>query len=137
MVGDDASVGRPRTSVRTPVRTWPRALGLAAAAVYGAQLVPLVTTDLLDHGHCLGIYLHCFVVFVGLAPGIQVRIASGVGDGTEEVVMFAVAAAVTALLIAIPAGFLRRSRRGGLVAIAVSGLLSALLSLAATAFIRA
>jgi hypothetical protein len=118
-------------------RSWPRALALAAAALYLPQLLPLVMTDLLDHGHCLGIYARWFLVLSGFAPGISARIASDIGEPGEEFVLLGVAVAVTLGLLGGTTVALRRWRLAG-PAVAVATLLaSAALSLAAVAVIRA
>jgi hypothetical protein len=118
-------------------RPWSRAAGLAALAVYVPQLLPLAATDLLGHAHCLGIYLRFFPVLAGLGPGISARVASDVGEPLEELVLVAVAAVVTATLLAGAALALRRWNRGGLVVAATVAGLSALLSMGAVALIRA
>jgi hypothetical protein len=130
----------PSTPVRgesAAARSWPRALALAAAALYVPQLLPLVTTDLLEHGHCLSVYTRFFVVLSGLVAGLNARIASNVGEPGEELVLLVVAALVTLLLLGGTTVALRRWRRGGLVVALATVLASALLSMAAVALIRA
>jgi hypothetical protein len=120
-----------------PARSWPRAIAWAAAAVYVPQLLPLAATDLLEHGHCLGLYARIFPILVGLAPGFSARMAMDLGEPWEEVVLFAVAGLVTLAVVGGAALALRRWRRGGPAVAAGVALLTAWLALAAVAILRA
>jgi len=116
---------------------WRKAFGLAAAALYLPQLLPLVATDLASHGHCLGIYARLFPLLTGLAPGVSARIASDLGEPWEEVVFFGVAGAVALMLLGGTTFALRRGRLGGWIVAVATALTSATLSMAAVALIRA
>jgi hypothetical protein len=134
--GTVSSMSSDPTPVRT-ARPWPRALGFAAAFLYVPQLLPLLVTDLLEHGHCLETYVRFFPVLSGLGPGVNARIASGLGEPHEEYVLVAVAIAVTVTLLGgTTLAMRRRGRLGFALALVVAGL-SAVLSLAAVALIRA
>jgi hypothetical protein len=126
-----------RDSTTSPARAWPRSLALAAAALYLPQLLPLVTTDLRAHGHCLAIYARSFPILSGLLPGLWARIASDVGEPGEELVLLAVAIAVTMLLLAGTALALRRWKRAGIVVAVATVLVSTNLAYAAVGLIRA
>jgi hypothetical protein len=120
-----------------PVRSRPRSWALAAGAIYVPQLVPLATSDLLEHQHCLEQYGRLFPVLVGLPFGLQARVASDLGEPGEEVVLWAVAALTTALLLVVVAQALRRWRRMGPVVAVGVALASTGLALAAVAILRA
>jgi len=120
-----------------PARTWPRAIGLAAAVVYVPQLLPLVSTDVAGDAHCLAVYTRYFPVLTGMPFGLNARIASDLGEPLEEYVLTIVAALVALTLVGSASLALRRWRRGGLPAAVAIAALSAAFSMAAVAFIRA
>ena len=131
-----ATVQAP-AAAREPARSWRVALALAAGAVYLPQLLPLALTDLLDHGHCLDIYLRHFAVLVGFLPGLWARSAADLGEPGEEILLVAVALLVTLVLLGGTAWALRRWRWAGLVLALVLAVWSGLMAMGTTALIRA
>lgn len=122
---------------RAPARSWRVAFACAAAALYLPQLLPFALTDLLDHGHCLEIYLRYFVVLIGLLPGLRARIALDLGEPGEEVVLVVVALLVTLTVLSLTALTLRRWRRAGPVLALVVALGSGVMAMGTTAILRA
>ena len=122
---------------RSPARRWSHALGTAAAAVYLPQLVPLAATDLLDHGHCLGIYARYFPVLIGFLPGLWTRLRADLGEPYEEWLLVGVALVVTGAVLATTASALRRWRVGGRVGALFAALVSGWFAMGAVALIRA
>lgn len=135
MEAEAASPGGP-TSSSTHARSWPRALGLAAAFMYVPQLLPVFTTDLMGHAHCIGVYARFFPILVGLPFGINARILSGVGEPLEEYVLLVVAVLVTLTLLGGSTYALRRWRRAGLAVAGLVALVTAGFAMAAVAIIR-
>lgn len=125
------------TPVPPPVRSWPRAAALALAALYVPQLLPLAATDLLSHDHCLVSYGWFFPILIGLAPGLRVRMWLDVGEPGEEIVLVAVATAVTLVVLGGTALALRKWRHGGPVVALLTALLAGSVAMFAVAILRA
>jgi len=92
---------------------WPRAFALAALALYVPPLLPLALTDVLEHGHCLRLYLRLYPVLAGALPGTWACTASGLQSTASDALFVLVAGAVTLAVLWGTAFALRRWRRAG------------------------
>lgn len=75
---------------RVAVRSWPRALGLAALTLWLPALLPYWIGPLQECGHCMASYSLCLPIVPGIFAPILLRL-----DG----VLFAVAGAVMSLVM--------------------------------------
>jgi hypothetical protein len=50
----------------TSVRSWPRAIGLAALTIWGPCLAPFVAGPLRECDHCVGTYAACLPIVPGV-----------------------------------------------------------------------